>query len=166
MNSYLTADDKAWIAHHLKLARSAAEDIIKFSAILLSKIEVNSEEPKQRSPEDLVWERREEFLQFCRPATANDYRVWLRGYENRTGRLRRTHDYDLSETKFFVLEENPSVLLPELYGSAAISLIVPGNIVLGPIPRNFHGCSGHNKIFFMRRFYYLGSGRVPRYANT
>lgn len=130
-------------------------------------------------------ERRTAFTRHCRLANASDYAAWLIGYMEAGGQP--THFYDRPMIRpgvtvvggdlvngfqtqeaapdWMVLCEEPADGVPQLYGSQSMNVVVPRGVHTGPMPRTFHGASGHNSLYFMDGFRHVGS-LVPLYSDV
>lgn len=100
-------------------------------------------------------ERRHRFInEHCRLATKSDYGQWLSGYIQSGGAIDYFRDYPMQHGWFVLTSVGE---LPELYGAQSIDLIVPIGIhVFGC--RTFHGRSGHNNIYYMDNYRFVGGG--------
>lgn len=109
--------------------------------------------------------QRAEFLRHCRPATADDYRRWLDGYEARGGQPTHAYDYAFDRAGFYVLTTGPLTVptLPSLYGATSVNVIVPASAHLYT-PDTFHGECGHSHAFRMDE--YQAPSWVPTYTDV
>lgn len=96
-------------------------------------------------------EELDHFLGFCRHATPEDYADWLRGYIRNGGLITHPRPYPLpSGWWFFQPADGASATLPTLYGSQAISLIVPADA--SGHTSLYYGAVGHNRIYRIGTF--------------
>lgn len=125
---------------------------------------------KKEAEEDLRKQAEEEYRQermkmkharwklqgVTRKATPNEYRRWLGGYLSRGGKNLKIEDetFRTSADEWFLLEED--VELPGLYGTEAVSLLVPKGISVS-------GERGHCDILYMDGYRTEGVHRVPVY---
>jgi hypothetical protein len=120
---------------------------------------------------------RDEFLSYCREATALDYAEWLEGYLI-DGDVSHVYDYPMSnrgitltddgwapaDASWLVLMRDGAVL-PEFYGASSVYVIVPAHLTLTLESVTFHGCSGHNSIYYMDGYTKL-TDWVPVYPDV
>jgi len=108
-------------------------------------------------------QKRERFLDACRPSTPAEYAAWLTGWLRRGGRVTHPHGYPLHG--FVTMQRYATV--PELYGALSLNILVPEDVPLAPanLARTFHGCSGHNGVFFMTGFQVVAQV-VPSYTDV
>jgi hypothetical protein len=161
--NYLTADDLRWLDFHANLAIAGDNDIAEFSKLFLSKNEPKKvkvytpvvddfEDPED---EDLKWAdadtQKAALLKHCRQASYQDYKSWLQGYLALGSKVTHPRNWSFNPHDWYVVESMPDYI-PELYGARSVKLIVPSHIKLPNFDRTFHGCSGHNDIFFMKGY--------------
>lgn len=171
----LTKTDLAWVRYHTKLAEATNYDFISFAESVVMP------ESESDSPEEIVEvvkpskpkvyrEIRDDFYddsdiradfelaelkKYCRSASLKDYNLWLNGYLKTGGSVRAT-DYSFTGRNWLVLAVKPAYI-PALYGSNSFHLIIPANVTVPNIRKEFHGRCGHSTIYFMKDFTYLGS---------
>jgi hypothetical protein len=78
-----------------------------------------------------------------RPATANDYVIWLKGYLEDGGEITHTYDYPISRWKFVVATSH--FTLKPGFGVNAKHIIVPRFI-------KWSGQLGHDSVFEMNEY--------------
>lgn len=105
---------------------------------------------------------REWFLRHCRPARPSDYAAWLRGWMGQRGAV--THEYNYPMPDSFVVVTSSGAVLPSLYGSESLAVIVPAGITLSA-PATFHRACGHSTVYRMDEFEILGDW-VPTYPDV
>lgn len=91
------------------------------------------------------------------PAKPEDYQAWVKGYLASGGSF--THHYDYPMPRKFVVVTR-DCFLPPLCGSRSVAVLVPAGIIL-----DLKDGLGHNTIYFMQDFSFMGSW-VPSYANV
>lgn len=99
--------------------------------------------------------KKESLLPHLKPATAEDYTRWLRGYMERGGSITHCYDYDLLPDEFYVAQSD-FALIP-LYGVDAVHIIVPHGV------RFLGGELGHCTLYFEDEV--KGHRWVPLYNN-
>jgi len=94
-----------------------------------------------------------------RPAHRKDYEAWLSGYLATGEQSTHHYPYAFSVAEFYVATED--FVMRELYGSNAISVIVPSDV------RWLGGQLGHCNLYFMDDFHTRSEGFtfVPRYED-
>lgn len=110
---------------------------------------------KDRKNRDLI------LLINCRPATVEDYEVWLAGYLSLGNLPTHVYDYVMPEEEFYIAMQDFE--LPALYGALSISIIVPDSIKV-------KYTDSHNNLYFMRGFTSIGFHNqltfVPIYSDV
>lgn len=140
----------------MNTTRNVTQYVARFQQASKAKAEQYGHEMQARMDESHA--RTESFWASSRhvlsPATPLDYARWLAGYIRQGGELTHSYDYDLPRS-FFVATGN--LHLPALYGSRAVSVIVPRGVEV-----TFDEI-GHNALYFMDDFRVEGS-LVPLYS--
>ena len=95
-------------------------------------------------------------LPYLRPASPSDYSRWLRGYLEQGGQISHAYDYPMPRRDWYVACKG-FTLMP-LYGSAAVSIIVPKHVTV-ECPN-----LGHNGLYFMDGF--RTASIVPVFSDT
>ncbi len=98
-------------------------------------------------------EQRDRLLEHCRPATADEYDAWLRGYRKRGGRVTHYRDWPMHH-HYYVMLSDPG-WIPKLYGANSVEVIVPRGVMS---PAALSGGTGHSQFFFMDGFKVVGGG--------
>ncbi len=106
------------------------------------------EEEQQRQEEEsrLMIAYHRKLLPRLRRASTRDYAAWLAGHLSGGGEITNVYPYKLPK-RFFVLSGDLTLEMP-LYGSAAVSLIVPAAIKLTVSAQGL----GHCTVFWMKDY--------------
>ncbi len=178
----LTPKERGWVKYHLALAATRDWDFETFTHLFMKEIEpVEDFKPVNVQPKtfdeaakylgvkdvrqgrckedcscDACWRResafrtreRAELLRYCRNMSEPEYI----GLARQFGKTKNFPEYH--EKTFHILVTSPGYI-PELYGSDAVNLFIPGDGTHIRISRTFHGKSGHNKLYFGSGTFYV-----------
>lgn len=119
---------------------------------------------KARQRYRIIVQARSEFISnHLRQATAEDYAEWLHGYIARGGEPGYYYDRPLPLNETYVALNDLGDDMPELYGSHAISVIVPAGIK-GPNDDGYLAI-GHSQIYYMDGYRVSEGCRPPVYSD-